>query len=254
MTTDRRQSHRFPPQEDRDRAVLQVGDDAYQALIVDQSATGFAALVDTHPGVYEGEHVWLKVDGIWTKSHVARVSLESKGVRIGLLRMVEEIPPPEPQLVSQRWWMPKSYRVSGIIALAVLLSVPCIAWLKQGPAQPTPAAKEQEEDDETFETRIADEDDPYRAIHQLGPAVFAHSLVIKHLGLTRSQLERVQTIIYRGEQALKVARDTGAPAEELHRIWRLAQEDARRVLSKPQQERWEQLLRMAEEREEAEGQ
>src|SRR5262249_31178049 len=124
MSSDRRQATRLPTPEDRNEAILQVGDDSFPARLVDQSATGFAVLIASHPGVYEGEGVWLKADGVWTKARVARVTLESGGVRVGLTRVVESSETPLLAATFQFWRMPKNHRVPIIIAMAVLLTVP----------------------------------------------------------------------------------------------------------------------------------
>ncbi len=240
MSSDRRQSHRFPAIEDRSQAALQVGDDSYPARLVDQSATGFAVLIDSHPGVYEGETVWLRADGVWTKSRVARVTLESKGVRVGLTRIVEETAAEEPAFSFQLWRMPKSHRVTAIIALAVAVTVPCVWWLRHQHVEASA------EGGDPFDLRLIDQSDAYQTIQRLGPSVFTRPEVVRHLGLTKSQFDLIRSIIARGEQTRELARDTKAPPEEIRRLWRAAQEEARRVLTQPQQAKWEEIVRLAE--------
>jgi hypothetical protein len=243
MTSDRRHSHRFPTPDDRKEATLQVGDDSFPARLVDQSSTGFAVLVDAHPGVYEGEAVWLRADGVWSKARVARVTLESKGVRVGLTRVVDQGPAEEPKLSFQLWRMPKNYRVTAIIALAVLVTVPCVLWLRYGRQSASAAAGD------PFDLSSIAQSDAYQSILRLGPAVFARPEVVRHLGLSQPQLDRVRGIVLRGQQSQELARETGASADELRRIWRAAQEEARQVLTQRQQAKWDEVLRLAEQAE-----
>ncbi len=245
MTSDRRQSHRFPAPEDRSQAALQVGDDSYPARLVDQSASGFAVLVDAHPGVYEGESVWLRADGVWTKARVARVTLESKGVRVGLTRIVDEAAAEEPKLSLGFWRMPKSYRVTAIIALAVLVTATCVLWLRYQHAAGAAT-------DNPFDLKSIGPADAYETIQRLGPTVFTRPEVVRHLGLTQSQFDLIRSIITRGEQNRELAREVNSPADELRRIWRSAQEEARRVLTKPQQDKWDEIVRAAEKAEPSE--
>jgi hypothetical protein len=243
MTTpaDRRQSHRFPTPQDRDQATLQVGDDAYTVRMLDQSATGFAVLIEAHPGVYEGEAVWLKADGVWTKARVTRVSLESGGVKLGLLRVVEEGVAVEPKIAFQLWRMPKNYRITLTIALALLLTIPCVLWLRQLRTSGADAA------DDALDVNTIAQLDAYQSIRKLGPAIFAHPEVVRCLRLSQPQLDRVRVIVLRGQQAMKLARDTGATPEELRHVWRAAQEEARLVLTKAQQAKWDEMLHHVEE-------
>jgi hypothetical protein len=240
MTSDRRQAHRFPTPEERNQASLQVGDDSYPARVVDQSATGYSVLVDSHPGVYDGETVWLKADGVWTKARVARVTLESKGVRIGLTRVVEEASAEEPKFSFQLWRMPKNHRVTAIIALAVLVTVPCVLWLRYRQHGGNSAGGD------PFDLNSISQADAYQSIERLGPTVFTRPEVVRHLGLSQPQFDRIRGIVLRGEQARKLAHDTGASAEEVRRIWRTSQEEARQALTRSQQGKWEEILRLAE--------
>jgi hypothetical protein len=239
--TDRRQSHRYPAPEDRRPATLQVGDDAYEVRLLDQSATGFAVLISAHPGVYEGETVWLKADGVWTKTRVARVNLESGGVKLGLLRVVEQADVPEPKVAFQLWRMPKSHRVTVLIALAAIITIACVLWLREFRA--TVAAVE----DDALDLNSISQRDAYQSINQLGPLIFAHADVVRRLKLSQAQLDRVRGIARRGQQAMKLARDAGDSAEEIRHIWRAAQEEARLVLTKPQQAKWDEVLQLVEE-------
>jgi hypothetical protein len=240
MNSDRRHSQRFTAPEDRHEATLQVGDDSYPARLVDQSSTGFAVLVDSHPGVYEGEAVWLRAAGVWTKSRVARVTLESKGVRVGLTRVVDQAAAEEAQISFQLWRMPKNHRVTAIIALAVLVTVPCVLWLRYSQHSASAAS------DDPFDLRSIAPSDAYQSILRMGPSIFTRPEVVRHLGLSQPQLVRVRSIVARGQRAQELARDTGASAEEIRHIWRAAQEEARLVLTKPQQARWDEILQLAE--------
>ena len=239
MSSDRRHSHRFAAPDDRNAAVLQVGDDSYPARLVDQSSTGFAVLVDAHPGVYEGEAVWLRADGVWTKSRVARVTLESKGVRVGLTRVVDPAAAEEPKFSFQLWRMPKNHRVTAIIALAVLVTVPCVLWLRYQHSAGLAS-------DGPFDLNSIAPSDAYQSILRMGPSIFTRPEVVRHLSLSQPQLDRVRSIVARGQRARELARDTGASADEIRHLWRAAQEEARLVLTKPQQAKWDEILQLAE--------
>jgi hypothetical protein len=102
--SDRRQSQRFTSSEERSEAQLKVGDETIRARVLDESASGFALQVEQHPGVYEGEIVWLMASGCWTKARVARVKPADEGIEIGLSRIVEtqEVEPPAKKKMTRR--------------------------------------------------------------------------------------------------------------------------------------------------------
>jgi len=237
MTSDRRKAHRFTPPGGAPQVLLQVGDAALPGQLLDESATGLAIMVDMHPGVYEGETVWLTVGGSVNRVRVTRISREACGVRIGLQRIVDTAQPsPLPARRFHLWRMPSSPRVQVIIGLAAALTVGSVLLMHQA----RPQVVEANQDGSAEEEPAAN--DAYEALRQLGPAVFLEKKVARVLALSTGDLARLRQLAASHAKALELAKDTGSSAEELRRMRRDAQDEACRSLSPTQQAKWEEIL------------
>lgn len=244
--SNRRQAHRFPTPPKRSDAVLKVGDDSIAVRVLDESATGFALQIDQHPGVYEGEIVWLHSGACWTKVRVVRIHADSAGVSLGVIRVTEapDAADPAKKLAARYWRMPKNNRVPVIIALAVLLTLTLVPLLRvwQLGATTPPITS-----DETAREAGGLGQEAFHAwVRDAGPAVFLAADIAGVLGLSERQIERIQRIAGRSQQAVALAKDTGASLVEVRQMLLDAQNEARQVLNAHQQAKWEELVRLVE--------
>jgi hypothetical protein len=246
MSTNRRQAHRFPSPPERSEAVLKVGDDSIAVCLLDESATGFALQVDQHPGVYEGEVVWLHEGACWTKVRVVHIHADSAGVQLGVTRVVDtpEVADPAEKPAFRFWRMPKNNRVPVIIALAVLLTLTLVPMLRvwQMGRKASPVGE-----DEVSNAAAGRGQKEFHAwVRDMGPAVFVAPEIVGVLALSERQIERIQRITHRTQQAVALAKDTGATPLEIRHLRLDAQNEARRVLNASQRAKWEELVRLVE--------
>ena len=253
MSSDRRKSHRFPASPERAEAILRVGDDSIPVRLLDESAVGFLLQVNSHPGVYEGELVWLNTDASWTKVRVARIQCTSSGVQLGLSRIdinAANVDPIDNALIDPKsrpnrfWRIPKNNRVPVITGLALLLTVVLVPLLHT-----STTGRRGIPSNANHATLLSDgglHGDPRESIREMGASVFIAPAMVRILALSRRQISHINTIVARSNQAVKLATETDSPYEEIRRFRLDAQQQARSVLNRRQQARWEEILQLLE--------
>jgi len=252
---DRRQSRRFPTPDERRDAILRLGDRETPVQLLDESSTGFAVVCDQHPGVFEGETLWIKTVAGWETVSAVSVTSDPAGVRIGLRRLNDMLPTPAAEPTpSQDTWLPSNRLrlVVGLTLVLTLIAVPVVRSSLMDPLRvvtiggrpnigspdglPLPEAPLSA--DATVE----------EVLRHLGPKVFSKSEIQKLLKMSPTQVAKLRRIERECNHAVNMAMLGGSPAETTMQLKRQAYQDVLKLLTQQQREVWHELVRRLQSR------
>ena len=89
MSHDQRNSYRCPVDENRQRGVLSRGNTQWPVRVIDESAGGFAVLLEGYVELPAGEVLLLEKDAAKVEVLVAHCRRQQDGTKVGLQRMAE---------------------------------------------------------------------------------------------------------------------------------------------------------------------
>lgn len=229
--------------------MLRVADDRIEGRLVDRSPQGYGVMTDRHPGVYEGERLWVQTQSGWKPAKVRYVVPLGGGARIGLA--VEDLQRNEPAEgaldapvaapVKRRKLVSGPVReIAFCVAMALALSAGTVvasgkplsngvlAWVASSQAADAVA-------DSWFVN------DAHRKAAQVwGSLIFLTPEVDGLLQLNPRQRVRITEI---AAACANRAREAGIQADEVSGMQAEAHTEALAVLSEAQRERWQQAVR-----------
>ncbi len=252
---DRRQARRFASPGERREARLRSGDRDNAVQLLDESATGFAVLCDTHPGVFEGETVWLKTVAGWESASVVSVSNEPSGVRIGLRRVSQqETFPKEPKLKDNQVAELPSNRLRiavGLTLVFTLVSVPLLRSSLLDPLRVMSLAPQKRGSPDGLplpEPPLAQGASIEEVLRYLGPRVFSKAEVRRVLKLSPQQISKLHGITNDCNHAVNMAVLGGSPYDTTLQLKQQAYRESLAVLTDQQRQVWAELVRLLQNR------
>ncbi len=240
-----------------------VGDDTLSVRLFSESSNGVVVQLDSHPGVYEGEMVWLRIEAGWTEARVVRIVATPEGAHLGLecLQDLQETPretaaqPARPAVKVSAVALrpPRRLRplpqigsvapiVIGLALFMVLVLVPFLHTSLLAPVRMLSifGAGNDAAPALTPDKTLAAQ----QAIESLGARVFLADVVDQVLELSPSQRNAIREIAAQLKRSLKPEPEHPLTAEAAKRLRLESLHEAEQTLTPAQRNRWHKLLRL----------
>lgn len=251
---DRRQARRFPTPEERREAILRSGDRDMPVQLLDESSTGFAVLCDRHPGVFEGETLWLKTVAGWETVSAMSVTSDTAGVRIGLRWLSDMTLSPAPERPAKRDAPLPSNRLRLVVGMTLVLTLIAVPLVRSSLLDPlrgvTIGARQGGSPDglPLPEAPLAPNASVEEVLRQLGPKVFSKKEIQQLLKMSPNQVSKLRRIERDCNHALNMAMLGGSPPETTMQLKRQAYQETLKLLTQQQREVWFELVRRLQSR------
>jgi len=246
---ERRQARRFPTPEERRPAILRLGDRETPVRLLDESSTGFAVLCDQHPGVFEGETLWLKTVAGWEAVSAVSVTSDPAGIRIGLRRLYDHSAASEPERLEKKDWLP-SNRLRIAVALTLILTLIAVPMVRSPLIDPLRVATIGGRQNMGSPDGLPLPEAPLPAnatvdevLRHLGPKVFAKNEIQQLLKMSPGQVAKLRRIEHDCNHAVNMALLGGSPPETTTQLKSQAYQEALKLLTQQQREVWNELVR-----------
>ncbi len=253
-TPERRQARRFPTPEERREAMLRSGDRETSVRLLNESSTGFAVLCDQHPGVFDGETVWLKTVAGWETVSVVSITSDTAGIRIGLRRLNDSGPAPEKEHKVRKDTALPSNRLRVVVGLTLvltLIAVPLVRSPLLDPLRGLTIGNRQGGSPDGLplpEAPLSPTASVDEVLRQLGPRVFSKKEVQQLLKMSPNQVTKLRRIERDCNHAVNMAMLGGSSAETIAHLKRHSYREALQMLTKQQRTVWFELVRRLQSR------